>query len=113
MESETTTNCPYCNCSTNNIDDAWLSCYNHGEIVVRFWNWKRYINNIYAGDKVKQKLYYIGYKDYYIYLYPKDNFMNICFNYFDSPDNSITLPIDPNLTPENFEQKLKTYLTFQ
>jgi hypothetical protein len=23
------------------------------------------------------------------------------------------LPVDPNLTPENFEQKIKTYLTFQ
>jgi hypothetical protein len=55
-----------------------------------------------------------GYKceDTSLALFVYNNFMRLSY-LTETGFNSIILPVDSNLTPENFEQKIKTYLTFK
>jgi hypothetical protein len=48
-------------------------------------------------------------KQYWLYFNSNDKLMKITDGFRSFVEN---LPIDPNLTPENFEQKIKLYLNF-
>jgi hypothetical protein len=86
---------------------TYYTCYNHNNITMYCWN-----SNLKYPDKIDEITITIEhpyYENYcYIRLFLKDNKMKIC-SYL---NNSICLPLDLNLTPENFESKLKTYLNF-
>jgi hypothetical protein len=59
-------------------------------------------------------LNYYDMEDYYI-IGENDCFISLdskVMSIFKDYTHLIRLPLDPNLTPENFEQKLKTYLNF-
>ena len=89
--------CPYCKepLKYEGIG-IYARCDNHSkDIEVEF----KYLYNLYWIKIVKDK--------WQIYIY--ENYMELCKDYY----RKNILPIDKNLTPENFEQKLKLYLTFQ
>ena len=101
--------CIYCNniLTSNNFGKAAyiesFSCKNHENIIVNFVYNRRLsmidYHSIYnSTDSVISK--------YQIFIM-KDN-MNIYHNFFLLTE----IPIDSSLTPENYNQKLKTYLTF-
>lgn len=110
MNNTTIIVCPYCNNSINIssifslarnyiFDDNYIfNCDNHPNIVELYYNELR--KEIYS-----RKLY--G-KDYHIFI---NNNMHIIYNY--NVSNEFVVPLDNSLTPENIEQKIKTYLTFQ
>jgi hypothetical protein len=100
-------------CSYNisyEIQESHLICKNHNDIIVESVN---YFSNL---GKIPPKGYFsIRNNNYLIDYTPAFDKMRI---YFLKPDDIIfhhitTLPMDPNLTPENFEQKIKIYLNFQ
>jgi len=93
--------CPYCNKST-----FGLTCENHGEILVsicfglNMQTWEIFISNV--------KIWKIdNHKDFICVDLEK----NLMFVYKDYKKVAELL-IDNSLTPENYENKLKTYLTF-
>jgi hypothetical protein len=57
----------------------------------------------------------ISYNNYLIYIHSKDKKMFIYYNNPGKINNVIlyNVDLDPNLTPENIGEKIKTYLTFQ
>ena len=96
--------CPYCEQKiriTTQIDD-YAQCENHEGISILIWE----SLNIEISNS-----------NYMIYLFKKERMELFkktmaglgCF--FD--DINLNLPFDPYLTPENFEDKIKLYLTFQ
>lgn len=93
--------CPYCKKYTlecNGVYNAFLSynqykCINHKLPVLLYSIDNFSIVLIRMGNII---INYVG---------------NVMFFYLNS--SNIKLPIDNNLTPENIEQKIKTYLTFQ
>ena len=96
--------CPYCEQKIkviHNLDD-YIECKNHGDIVVLIWE----TLNIEISNS-----------NYMIYLYQQERMELFKINkaglgrYYD--DISRDLPFDYSLTPENFEEKVKTYLIFQ
>jgi hypothetical protein len=95
--------CPYCkellirNSWTNSLR---FNCFSHKPCEVEF---------SFCGDGTVYYVKLIKYS-YYIYMYPIDNKMSL---WRDSEHITGNLSIDPNLTPENFEQKIKTYLNFR
>jgi len=92
-------NCPYCNNITDPFEEMWINspflCKNHGDINVVFYK-----------DNSRICMYNRILPSWYLYII--DNFMTL-----NKEQKTITILFDKNLTPENFEQKLKTYLTFQ
>jgi hypothetical protein len=103
--------CPYCEKPIDHFP-GWdmfgginFICRNHGIVIVRF-KYSISDNSLLQIDIYFQS-HLIKYKE--ISIYPVENKMKLIINY----DNIIELPIDKNLTPENFEQKIKTYLIFQ
>ena len=87
-------NCLFCN-NEMELDCTFWTCKRHGEIRVESDSRGTFLS--------KEKL------DYYIVVRPNIGDM-ILVSFI---NKEIHLPLDKNLTPENFEQKLKTYLTFQ
>jgi len=73
----------------------YFHCYNHNLIKVAFYSNKQTI--------------YMFNEEYFVGLY-NNNRMILTIR---DPDRDINLPLDKSLTPENFEQKIKTYLIFQ
>ena len=103
--------CPYCNKITttynylmavSSFNAEWKSrssCINH-DINVGFWH-----NNSNEIDEIN--LYNVKYA---VNIFLSKNNMVIYYNHHLS---NISIPIDNNLTPKNFEEKIKTYLIFQ
>ena len=101
--------CPYCK-EVVSIDKKYLSetiyyCDNHKNIsvLISYNNGFIYANYIHLYNKE-----YEG--GYHIYVRVEENEMIVRDTNF---SGLAILPIDNNLTPENFEKKIKTYLTFQ
>ena len=95
--------CPFCNNINISEKNMWDSfrCENHKIPVIITY--------------VRQKLRHIDleHKDYLITIYHdhisiQDNYLS-----YKLKGQIINIPLDPNLTPENIDTKLKTYLTFQ
>jgi hypothetical protein len=90
--------CPFCNLITTvkyNINIFLYVCNKHNNIEVVF-------------DPIA-KDFWLHNNLYWIHSDPETNTMNL------SKEDSMifeTINLDPNLTPENFEEKLKTYLNF-
>ena len=96
--------CPFCNnilIKTNTF--LWLSCENHPPINLSVTT---YTKNILMWDKTINS----NYSDYLMII--KQNTMNLYYKYSGAHSLLKELPIDTSLTPENFIQKLKTYLLF-
>ena len=96
--------CPFCNTL---LKFRWESpydhkkhyeCRSHGSINI----------NIFPGEPCRIQLLDRDGKHHIIIKYNKHK-----MSLYDGCDKITDLPIDWNLIPENFKQKLKTYLTFQ
>ena len=86
--------CPFCN------NKIFLNCSNHGDISVKVFS-SQYTNFIIR----------LSDKNYSIYL---EQDTMLLWKYTNNGSSFVgRFPIDPNLTPENFEEKVKLYLTFQ
>ena len=94
--------CPYCHSTTKTlyICSDWFRCKNHNNIIVE---WCSIDNNIIC-----------------THLYNKTHWLNILHTenimYFfkrNGESETVYIPFDKNITPKNFEEKLKTYLIFQ
>ena len=92
--------CPFCNKEIKYRENSYLRyCFNHLNINVSFSYKSR--NQTKIDWVILQK----GYLSIIIFHNYVTNIMK---------DGSIFyVPIDNNLTPENFEDKIKTYLVFQ
>jgi len=98
--------CRYCgkeakvNCKNGN----WFiqyQCNNHNiNVLFEFNEWYK--------DNIRTVLG--SFNLYYIDIYDKNDYMELKTNTLWFPNYKI--PKDNNLTPENFEQKLKLYYTF-
>jgi hypothetical protein len=77
-------------------------CENHNNIIVEIYLLKENINYIRLCDKNF---------NYQIFI-DKDSMDFYCRNKRISYKKVAVLPLDSHLTPENFEKKIKTYLTF-
>ena len=95
--------CIYCGNSIENSSsfEFYYDCHNHLPVNVRFW-----LNNYYTITAIK-----LAYENYYICIFPEDNNMDLYskFRFL----RVMALPLDKSLTPKNFNNKVKTYLTFQ
>ena len=96
--------CPYCKTEINKIYENIFTCTNHNGIVVEIYSPNENINYI--------RLYDIDFRNQ-IFI-DKDSMSLFCSKkpVGDYATRKAVLPIDSNLTPENFENKVKTYLTF-
>ena len=95
--------CLYCGNNTEyTIYPDWFACKNHG--------------NVRAAYCINKKGLFIIQRSsgfYVVNMYIKYNYMKILNNKEINVVEVLKLPIDNSLTPENFNNKLKTYLTFQ
>jgi hypothetical protein len=102
--------CPYCNKEAAKYIDNYFHknfvCYNHPSTTVYLW----------FSDKLKLERVEIdskGYTSFFVEIFYEDNYMRVAKRASSIEFAvDINMPIDYFLTPENFEKKLKTYLTF-
>jgi hypothetical protein len=92
-----TNNCPYCNKISIQCEDLY-ECDNHLPVEVT-WS----IEDRFVG--ISHNNYNITFYTYY------NKYMQLSCDYIGL--EIFDIPYDKNLTPENFEQKIKTYLNFQ
>jgi hypothetical protein len=93
--------CPFCNLITTIryiTNNDLYTCSNHNNIKVIF-------------DPI-EKDFWLYNNLYWIYVDTNANIMRIN-NENDNSQSYKYILFDPNLTPENFESKLKLYLIFQ
>jgi hypothetical protein len=98
--------CPYCETeypNSGNVDT--ISCTKHHDVLVTLDIKSINSNNICQHIKLSQ---HKNKHLYEIYLYKDSEIMNIIVDF----NIEINGSIDNAINPENFEQKLKTYLTF-
>jgi hypothetical protein len=99
-----TYNCPYCDklCEIFGIGYPYAECFEHkNTIVTTIFKEDYSIFSVRFFSTTEKDLSILS-----LYLF---NLTKISYN-----KKCIVFHfIDPNLTPENFEQKLKTYLTFK
>jgi hypothetical protein len=92
--------CPFCKeILTDMIYSNYYQCNNHGNVKVII----EWISN--------PECYWLFNSMYWVKI-PFDK--NECIKVIKDNDRvGCTIPFDPNLTPENLEEKLKLYLTFK
>jgi len=90
--------CPYCKTLCKKV---WGDCFNCNSHA------KDYYIAFYVKDNLLYKTILVN---KYIKIRIKNlyNIMEIIRDY----EKILSIPIDPNITPENLEQKIKTYLSF-
>jgi hypothetical protein len=96
--------CAYCNSKLKKYKttlswNKWWKCDKH-KIKVLFYYEDNELNTICIESLDSNYILYIRFDENKAYLF-YDN------------DEHIEIPIDPNLTPENFLNKVKTYMNFQ
>jgi len=102
--------CLFCNKELRFFNST--DSFNHDKYVVYYcrshikYPYIRYVNGELCSVDIDSN---IG--SYHITMWYEPNSEMFLINYLDR-DLEICLPFDPNLTPENFDNKLKTYLIF-
>jgi rRNA pseudouridine-1189 N-methylase Emg1 (Nep1/Mra1 family) len=106
-------NCPYCKKNVIKFSNKRVNyclidkCANHYPIDVYFWENEIHLRpNIVYSLKISKKDIYLTF--YSIFIYIEENKM-ILKKY---GNHILNMEYDKNLTPENFFQKVKTYLSF-
>lgn len=96
-------NCLYChsNLIHQNIDSSWLQCFNHPGVSLSFLEYKYRI-------KISNHKYTV-----FIYHSKNDYLSNLSIYTRDGQGMSINGNFFPNITPENFENKLDLLIAFQ
>jgi hypothetical protein len=103
--------CPYCKNSLIKDEAFHCSyyCKAHDGVTVKInFDYNNGEYNLYCTEIYNLKYCIIQYPDL------DDMCIKRLYKYLDDYSYFLfSVPKDPNLTPENFEQKLKTYLNFQ
>jgi hypothetical protein len=98
--------CPYCKLETNLVyseNNLDFYCNNHNDVIVIL-------------PSFSDKFHWLQYNNRYsIYIYPTKLKMRIITWSGDTISNGTMqdIPFDSSLTPKNFHDKIKLYLTFQ
>jgi len=98
------TTCPYCKNPTSQQEyEAEYSssyCFFHKDTKVRF-------RESIPENNLQIQMYSLTEEGNYIII--RDNKIMVFKKYY---TYILTLPLDPNLTPDNFKNKIKTYINF-
>jgi hypothetical protein len=105
--------CPFCNSVllsdyiniTTGLGGGPYKCFNHN--ICSNHNIRILLYKSQQLNKINEILIH-NYK-YYVYIYPLIDEMKIIGN---NAYIELLLPLDKKLTPENFEERIKTYLLF-
>ena len=107
--------CPYCKKEFKEVceDLVYISCRNHPLKVdfslVSSYDYNNFLNIEYVLMREKYDPLMASYTKLWNYqIFIEKDRMRLCKNY----STLNYLPLDKSLTPENFYQKLKTYLLF-
>jgi hypothetical protein len=103
--------CQYCSNKLKFTPNSYYKCSFHKNEVIFYTEGFLYYTKVFCITLYSSNIRYL------VQIYPTDYLLdvndryNCMFFYHDGYFHK--LPIDPNLTPENIDRKIKTYLTFQ